>query len=156
VKFVFTNCHLKSQRTYGIFTVCVLLCITICKSDRITVTTTKTSRFIFISQFIYCIYYTIDDGPCVTETCSSEVRLIPSKNLEVFIVETEILSLLHIGLIVVEKNFKIIYIYTKKVICMVQEDKSNRFLRYFSTCPHELQGVIIQKDAVLISTGMRN
>jgi hypothetical protein len=63
--------------------VCILLCITICKSDKITVTTTKLP----------------DDGPCETETCSSEARLIININLEVFVVVTVILSLLHIKII---------------------------------------------------------
>jgi hypothetical protein len=37
-----------------------------------------------------------DDGPCETETCNSEARLIININLEVFVVVTVIVSLLHI------------------------------------------------------------
>jgi hypothetical protein len=42
------------------------------------------------------VQYGPDDVPCTTETCSSETRLIININLEVFVVVTVILSLLHI------------------------------------------------------------
>jgi DMSO reductase anchor subunit len=43
--------------------VCILLCITICKSDRITVTTTKTSRFIFIINLASLLHVSVSQGP---------------------------------------------------------------------------------------------
>jgi hypothetical protein len=85
--------NLKISFIPSIFMVCILLCITICKNDRITITTTKTSRFIFIINLASLLP---DDGPCESETCSSEARLIININLEVFVVVMVILSLLHI------------------------------------------------------------
>jgi hypothetical protein len=48
---------------YTIFTVCILLCFTICKSDKITVTTTKTSRFIFIINITSLLHVSVSQGP---------------------------------------------------------------------------------------------
>jgi hypothetical protein len=46
-----------------IFMMCILLCITIRKSDRITVTTTKTSRFLFIFNLASLLHVSVSQRP---------------------------------------------------------------------------------------------
>jgi hypothetical protein len=61
----------------NIFTVCILLCITISNSDRITVTTTKTSMYLFILNLASLLHVSVSQGPSSGIYTNTNCHLIP-------------------------------------------------------------------------------